>query len=102
MLVLATWFKFYILWNDPLHKGRSLLYSDLLRTTKRCIYKWSWFFRLFGRPAIVIKRQKEAAEVNESIHDYNYDNEHDKDNYCADVVSFTGSALYAVYTVYHW
>ncbi|KAK4308688.1 hypothetical protein Pmani_019639 [Petrolisthes manimaculis] len=48
-------------------------------------YEAQNFFKLSGRSAIVIRRQKEAAEVNESISAYDYDNEHDKDNYCADV-----------------
>ncbi|XP_045608820.1 condensin complex subunit 2 [Procambarus clarkii] len=43
------------------------------------------FTKLFGRPAIVIQRQKKAATVDDSIHEYDYDNQNDRDNYCADV-----------------
>ncbi|XP_042893059.1 condensin complex subunit 2-like [Penaeus japonicus] len=43
------------------------------------------FTKLFGRPAIIIRRQQKAAEVDDSVQEYDYDNQNDRDNYCADV-----------------
>ncbi|XP_042215327.1 condensin complex subunit 2-like [Homarus americanus] len=48
-------------------------------------YKARNFTKLFGRPLIVIQRQKKAAAVDDSIHEYDYDNQNDRDNYCTDV-----------------
>lgn len=59
-------------------KGKTTLPMDLH-------YDGRNFTKLFGRPAIVIQRQKKAATVDDSIQEYDYDNQNDRDNYCADV-----------------
>ncbi|XP_063848247.1 condensin complex subunit 2-like [Scylla paramamosain] len=41
------------------------------------------FLKLFGRPTVVIQRQRKAAAVDESINEYNYDNQNDRENFCA-------------------
>ncbi|MPC43680.1 Condensin complex subunit 2 [Portunus trituberculatus] len=41
------------------------------------------FFKLFGRSSVVIQRQRKAAAVDESINEYNYDNQNDRENFCA-------------------
>lgn len=48
------------------------------------------FFRLFGRPSVIIQRQRKAAAVDESINEYNYDNQNDRENFCAQDDSVSG------------
>lgn len=59
------------------------------------------FFKLFGRPAVIIQRQRKAATVDESVNEYNYDNQNDRENFCAqdDNVSVYGEASTAGYDV---
>ncbi|KAG0718877.1 Condensin complex subunit 2 [Chionoecetes opilio] len=62
--------------------------AGTLKTPQSLVFQLA--AELYGKPEIVIQRQRKAAAVDESINEYDYDNKNDRENFCAQEDSVSG------------